>query len=76
VIEEDNKIPKKDASDESESEIIDFDENINTLSFRCKVTDFNPNSNKKLMRKCILQGSPVMNSSKYNLYGQIGSKFA
>jgi hypothetical protein len=54
VIEEDNKVPKKDMSEESESEIIDFDENINTLSFRCKVTDFNPNSNKTLMRKCTL----------------------
>ncbi len=66
MIEEDNKVPKKDMSEESESEIIDFDENINTLSTRCKVTDFNPNSNKSLMRKCTLQDSPVTNSSKYN----------
>jgi hypothetical protein len=66
VIEEDNKVPKKDTSEDSESEIIDFDENINTLSFRCKLTEFNPNSNKTLMRKCTLQDSPQINTSKYN----------
>ncbi len=54
MIEEDNKVVnKKDSSSsESESEIVDFDENLNTLSQRCKVSDFNPNSNKDMMRKC------------------------
>lgn len=75
MIEEDNKVVKKDCSSESESEIVDFDENINTLSQRCKVSDFNPNSNKEmmvnywlLMRKCTLreEESPVMTRSMYD----------
>lgn len=68
MIEEDNKVVKKDCSSESESEIVDFDENINTLSQRCKVSDFNPNSNKEMMRKCTLreEETPVMTISMYD----------